>query len=323
MHPSSTNGVSVQYEIATAGTVQVTGGFARANDSQNSGDGVNVGIYLNDLSTPVFEASISSDHQVNAVIGGDVFAGTGSVSFNQTISVQENDVLLFVVFAGDNSDASFDVTAFRGTVSQVPDALVNFYQDFSGQQGANGITSVVVPSASNANPAALVFDAEVSLGNGSQTSGDFARANDSPNSGDGVNVGVYLNDLSTPIFEASVSSEHDVNAAIGEDVFAGTGSVCFDQTISVQENDILLFVVFAGDNSDAAFDVTAFRGAVLEVPEIILGDVNKDGVVNFLDIRPFIGILSSGGFQAEADFDENETVDFLDIRPFIAILSGG
>jgi len=41
--------------------------------------------------------------------------------------------------------------------------LVNFYQDFSGQQGANGISSVVVPSASNASPSALVFDAEVSL----------------------------------------------------------------------------------------------------------------------------------------------------------------
>jgi len=56
--------------------------------------------------------------------------------------------------------------------------------------------------------------------------------------------------------------------------------------------------------------------------DFLLGDVNLDGAVNFLDIRPFISVLSSGGFQIEADIDESGTVDFLDITPFIAILSG-
>ena len=57
-------------------------------------------------------------------------------------------------------------------------------------------------------------------------------------------------------------------------------------------------------------------------PEILLGDVNTDGVVDFLDISPFIVVLSGGGFQAEADIDQNGVVDFLDISPFIQILSG-
>ena len=56
--------------------------------------------------------------------------------------------------------------------------------------------------------------------------------------------------------------------------------------------------------------------------ETLLGDVNLDGVVNFLDISPFIAILTSGTFQAEADCNESGTVDFLDISPFIAILTG-
>ena len=56
--------------------------------------------------------------------------------------------------------------------------------------------------------------------------------------------------------------------------------------------------------------------------EILLGDVNLDGVVDFLDIPPFIAILSSGEFQAEADCDGSGSVDFLDISPFVAILSG-
>ena len=55
---------------------------------------------------------------------------------------------------------------------------------------------------------------------------------------------------------------------------------------------------------------------------VLLGDVSTDGVVDFLDIGPFIGVLSSGGQQAEADINEDGVVDFLDVGPFIAILSG-
>ena len=57
-------------------------------------------------------------------------------------------------------------------------------------------------------------------------------------------------------------------------------------------------------------------------PEITLGDVNQDGVVDFLDISPFIGLLSAGEFQAEADCNQDGEVNFLDISPFITILSG-
>ena len=55
---------------------------------------------------------------------------------------------------------------------------------------------------------------------------------------------------------------------------------------------------------------------------VLLGDVNLDGLVDFLDISPFIAILSAGSFQFEADCDENGVVSFTDISPFIAILSG-
>ena len=54
----------------------------------------------------------------------------------------------------------------------------------------------------------------------------------------------------------------------------------------------------------------------------ILGDCNLDGFVNFLDIAPFIELLTSGVFLDQADCDQNGFVNFLDIAPFIAILSG-
>lgn len=53
----------------------------------------------------------------------------------------------------------------------------------------------------------------------------------------------------------------------------------------------------------------------------VIGDVNRDGMVNFLDITPFIALLSATEFQDEADIDRNGTVDFLDITPFIVLLS--
>ena len=55
----------------------------------------------------------------------------------------------------------------------------------------------------------------------------------------------------------------------------------------------------------------------------LLGDVSLDGVVDFSDISPFIALLSTGGFQAEADIDGDGTVAFEDIAPFISILAGG
>lgn len=52
------------------------------------------------------------------------------------------------------------------------------------------------------------------------------------------------------------------------------------------------------------------------------GDMNHSGAVNFLDIAPFIEILSlENYYKREADCNEDEVVDFLDIAPFIAILS--
>ena len=48
-------------------------------------------------------------------------------------------------------------------------------------------------------------------------------------------------------------------------------------------------------------------------------DVNRDGLVGFADIPPFIAILIAGTFQVEADCDESGVVDFADIPVFIAI----
>ncbi len=57
-------------------------------------------------------------------------------------------------------------------------------------------------------------------------------------------------------------------------------------------------------------------------PGILLGDVNTDGVVNLLDVAPFVDLLTAGQFQAEADINQDQAVNLLDVTPFVEILSG-
>ena len=54
----------------------------------------------------------------------------------------------------------------------------------------------------------------------------------------------------------------------------------------------------------------------------IIGDVNQDGVVNLLDVPPFVALLSNGGFQLEADINQDGVVDLLDVNPFVDLLNG-
>ena len=79
-------------------------------------------------------------------------------------------------------------------------------------------------------------------------------------------------------------------------------------------------VAAADENGMNDFTITIPDG---DEPFVLRGDVNLDGMVNFLDIAPFISRLSGGQLQAEADVNEDGVVNFLDIAPFIQALSSG
>ena len=86
-----------------------------------------------------------------------------------------------------------------------------------------------------------------------------------------------------------------------------------------------LATLFQGDdfylNNDPTISSFVLAGDTA-VQEILLGDVNQDGIVNFLDISPFIGLLSAGSFLEEADCNQDGLMNFQDIAPFITILAG-
>lgn len=102
-----------------------------------------------------------------------------------------------------------------------------------------------------------------------------------------------------------------------------TSDALLDQTRLFNDGVLSVYIQDAGSSSSVAIGTT-LRVLEFNVPTIstfTLGDVSGDGLVNFLDISPFIGLLTTGGFLDEADIDRSGAVNFLDISPFIGLLS--
>ena len=105
----------------------------------------------------------------------------------------------------------------------------------------------------------------------------------------------------------SVSGAGDVNGDGFDDLVIGAPGMFFDHF------DPPIVPLSTGRS------YVVFGRASVSAP--ILGDVNQDGVVDFLDIAPFISILASNDYLVEADINEDEVVNFLDIQPFIDTLA--
>ena len=113
-------------------------------------------------------------------------------------------------------------------------------------------------------------------------------------------------------FDFSSTSQAGVNfTAEGVSNFAGTSA-------NITEIRITSF----GQVYGGYFDNIQVAGVVTDVVDVLKGDVDLSGEVNFFDIAPFIVVLSEGGDQAQADCDCDGDVDFFDIQPFINILAG-
>ncbi len=75
-----------------------------------------------------------------------------------------------------------------------------------------------------------------------------------------------------------------------------------------------------GSVVEAGVDAVTLR-VVACADDILFGDVNLDGVVNLLDVQPFVNLITSGSFQAEADINQDGVVNLLDVGPFVDLLT--
>ena len=56
---------------------------------------------------------------------------------------------------------------------------------------------------------------------------------------------------------------------------------------------------------------------------VLVGDINCDGVIDLLDVGPFVELLTANQFDEKADINDDGVVDLLDVGPFVNLLSGG
>ena len=119
--------------------------------------------------------------------------------------------------------------------------------------------------------------------------------------------------------------KRQVQAWLDDDLVFDVNNIRFRDVETFAIDGFYFSTFFGGSGSQwntSKDEVAFFDDFRISVPNpLLLGDVNGDGTVNFLDISPFIAVLSAGGFQEEADINQNTVVDFLDISFFIGVLS--
>ena len=91
-------------------------------------------------------------------------------------------------------------------------------------------------------------------------------------------------------------------------------SIPEDASVGVFGHSEVFITYKAGDGNDI--------GLFVEEVSVLLGDVNLDGIVNLLDVQPFVLLLSVGPFQPEADINKDGLVNLLDVAGFVGLLAG-
>ena len=278
---------SVLYNLS----VGVTPTVSASGAGDVNGDGV-----------PDLIVGVPADSNVGTVIGNArVFSGVdGSVLYNFVGDSAMDFFGVSVSGAGDvNGDGFADlivgaqgsgsVRVFSGVDGSV---LYNFDGDSTGDLFGTSVSGAGDVNDDGFDDLIVGSPSDDNNGSGSGSARVFSGI-------DGSVLYTFFGDSNSNQFGRSVSGVGDVNGDGVDDLIVGAAGV--------------------GGVNDTGY-ARVFVSQIM--PNVILGDVNMDGAVDFFDIQPFIDVLSAQAFQLEADIDGNGVVDFFDIQPFIDILSG-
>ena len=292
------------------------GGYARVLSGSNGSilyqfDGDSAGVQ--------FGISVSGAGDVNGDGSADLIVGANSDDSNGT------DSGAAVVLSGSNGSVLFN---FDG------DSAGDFFGSSvsgAGDVNGDGFADLIVGATGDDNNGSNSGSARVFSGSNGVVIYNFDGDNLNDQLGFSVSGAGDVNGDATPDLIVGVFGVNGFSGSAR--VLSGSdGSVLYNFNGDNVADGFGISVSDAGDvNGDGVGDFIVgsvgdyARVFVSQVPapDCLLGDVDLSGTVDFLDIQPFIGVLSGGTNQCEADCDQNGTVEFLDIQPFIAILSGG
>lgn len=256
--------------------------------------------------------------------------GSGSADFSAPDSASTE-----VIFSEPGSyeirlsadDGEFEVHDSRIVVTDGPmDELVFTPIDDAFVESANGINDgfIKVQQSSPSRIGYLKFNVD---GIGSATVEDaLLRFTVVQDPGNGT-----LNLFSSADSNWNENSLNAGNApAIGSLVSSINGTYSLGQTIEFDVSDAIFgdgvytLVLRHGGGNDVWF--SSSEGAStpeLEIAfrDVVLGDVNCDGVVDLLDVQPFVNLLTNGDFSNKADFDQDGEVTLLDVSLFVEALT--
>lgn len=205
-----------------------------------------------------------------------------SGTINQ-IATNQNEVIPSLEVGDPFSGyVTFDSTGWQQTIGTVSATVNGIELYFSGQYIYGGVT--VEPG--------LLYDIRVAADNGGSI-GDST-----------FNAGNFGPDLVDTDGSAGISEPfpHSLNLTEFEDnIFRILGTF-----------------VSTGDQISLLGQLDDF----VKQAQFKLGDVNRDGSVDLLDVTPFIQLLQNQDFQFEADINGDGSVDLLDVAPFVALLVG-
>lgn len=238
----------------------------------------------------LFAILSGAETRADELVAPDGFLTESGITYNFTgnVTTLEGDLRLTT-----NSGGSFTVT-FSEPVN------------LSLHNSANNSDVVNFDGNIAGNNVVISTDA----GTWGYTAGDLDLTNGN-NGGANVVTGLGTNTVS--VGNARIFVDND-----GDNV-ANSGAPRADAdwgTFSISRVTSLTYT-FSDQTNFEAFRIDAVAS------DCVLGDVDRNGNVDFLDISPFIALLSSGDYQCEADMDLSDVVDFLDIGPFINRLANG
>ena len=134
------------------------------------------------------------------------------------------------------------------------------------------------------------------------------------------------------IFDMDNDSDLDIVMMDGSgdkiDVLFNDGQGSFEFDLLVELGNSPNSIPLADFNGDGTLDVSVSHSSgnietlFFDCRPVLLGDVDLNGVVNILDVAPFVELLSNGSYQIEADVKRDNSLYLLDVMPFVDLLTG-